>query len=391
MAIRTAERLSHLPVYLFDKLDAAKAEVEATGVDVIDLSVGDPDKPSPDYVVDTLRETALDDSNHHYPSFKGLPEYRRAVAHWYRKTFNVNLDPDTEVLSVIGTKGGMSALPLALVNPGDPVLLPDPCYPAYIPGIIMAAGKVESMRLLPEKKFLPDLSEIPSDVAKAAPLMVLNFPGNPTAALGPLSFFEEVVAFANEHDIVVVHDAPYSEAVYDGERQPSFLEAPGAKEVGIEFHSLSKSFNMPGWRIGHAVGHREVIAALGRVKSNLDMGVFPPIQHAAISALTGSDAFTKARRDEYEQRRNVLCDGLGSLGWKVNRPPATFFVWTPVPDGSGDSSVFADRVLREAGVLITPGLGFGEGGEGYIRIALTVEVDVCRQVVERLEKAGLKF
>ncbi len=391
MAIRTAERLSRLPVYLFDKLDAAKAEVEATGVNVIDLSVGDPDKDSPDYAVDALRETALDGRNHHYPGYKGLPEYRQAVAHWYKKTFNVELDPESEVLSVIGTKGGMSALPLALVNPGDPVLLPDPCYPAYIPGVIMAAGEVANMPLVPEKGFLPDLSAIPSDVAKAAPMLVLNFPGNPTAALGPISFFKEVVAFAKEYDIAVVHDAPYSEACYDGNRQPSFLEAPGAKEVGIEFHSLSKAFNMPGWRIGHAVGNADILAALGRVKSNLDMGIFPPIQHAAIAALTGSDTFTKARRDEYQERRDVLCDGLDSLGWKINRPPATFFIWTPVPDGSTDSAAYADKVLREAGVLITPGAGFGEGGEGYIRIALTVEIDVCKQVVERIAKAGLKY
>ncbi len=391
MALRTAERLSHLPVYLFDKLDAAKAEVEAGGMNVIDLSVGDPDHPSPDYAVDALRETALDGKNHHYPSFKGLPEYRAAVASWYKRTFHVELDPATEVLSVIGTKGGMSALPLALVNPGEPVLLPNPGYPAYIPGVIMAGGEVVDMKLYPEKNFLPDLTEIPSDVAKAAPMMVLNYPGNPTAAIAPLSFFEEVVAFAKEHDIVVVHDAPYSEAAYDGKRQASFLEAPGAKEVGIEFHSLSKAFNMPGWRIGHACGRAEVIAALGRVKSNLDMGIFKPIQHAGVAALTGSDAFTKARAAEYEERRNALCDGLDRLGWKVNRPEATFFLWTPIPDGTKDSAVFADRVLREAGVLITPGIGFGSNGEGYIRIALTVDVNKLQEVISRLEKSGFTY
>ena len=232
MAVRPAERLSHLPVYLFDKLDAAKAEVEAGGMKVIDLSVGDPDKPSPDYAVDALRETALDGKNHHYPSYKGLPAYRQAVAHWYKKTFNVDLDPNSEVLSVIGTKGGMSALPLAFVNPGEPVLLPDPCYPAYIPGIIMAGGQVVHMRLLPEKKFLPDLSEVPSDIAKAAPLMALNFPGNPTAALGPLSFFKEVVAFAKEYDIIVVHDAPYSEGGLRRSAAAEFLGDSRRKGIG---------------------------------------------------------------------------------------------------------------------------------------------------------------
>lgn len=391
MNIQGADRLKHLPVYLFDDLDAQKAAEQAKGVDVIDLGVGDPDRPTPQYIVDALKRAVDDPRNHHYPSYKGLPEYRRAVAHWYRQQYGVEADPNTEVLASIGSKSGVAALPMALCNPGDVVLIPDPCYVAYIPGIIMAGAEVRYMPLLEKNGFLPDLDAIPAEDRKRAKLMLLNFPGNPTAALAPLPFFEKVVAFAKENEIVVCHDAPYSEAVFDGNRQPSFLEARGAKDVGIEFHSMSKVFNMSGWRCAHAVGNAKVISHLGKVKSNTDMGVFHPIQHAAIAALTGSMDFAREMARIYQRRRDILCDGLNELGWNVLKPPATFFVWTPVPEKGTPSIEFASKVLNKAGVLITPGRGFGEHGEGYIRIALTVEEDVCRTVVERIRGAGLVY
>ncbi|MBI1387716.1 MAG: aminotransferase class I/II-fold pyridoxal phosphate-dependent enzyme [bacterium] len=391
MEIKGSERLKQLPVYLFDALDAMKAEEQAKGVDVIDLSVGDPDRPTPKYIVDALKQAADDPKNHHYPSFKGIPAYRKAVAGWYKSNFNVELNPDNEVLLCIGSKRGVSDLPMALVNPGDVVLVPDPCYTAYLPGILFAGGEVHFMPLKEENDFLPDLDAIPEDIRRRAKLMLLNFPGNPTAALAPLSYFEKVVAFAKQYDIVVSHDAPYSEAVYDGNRQPSFLETPGAKEVGIEFHSLSKVFNMSGWRVAHAVGNKDVLACLAKVRSNADMGAFQPIQHAAITALTGTMDFTRETTQAYQRRRDVLVNGLNELGWNMRKPLATFFIWTPVPEKGVLSGDFAERVLRKSGVLITPGRGFGEGGEGFIRIALTVEEDVCGQVVERLKNAGFVY
>ncbi len=391
MNIQGAERLKELPVYLFDDLDNQKAAEEAKGVKVIDLGVGDPDRPTPKYIIDALKQAVDNDRNHHYPSYKGMPEYRKAVAHWYKNNFKVELNPDSEVLSCIGSKRGVADLPMALCNPGDVVLIPDPCYTAYIPGIVMCGAEVYYMPLLEENGFLPDLEAIPEDIRQRAKLMLLNFPGNPTAALAPLSYFDKVVAFAKENNIIVSHDCPYSEAAYDGKRQPSFLEAEGAKDVGIEFHSMSKVFNMSGWRCAHAVGNAEVLGYLGKVRSNVDMGVFPPIQHAAIAALTGTMDFTREMCQIYQKRRDVLCDGLDRLGWNVTRPTGTFFIWTKVPQPGVSSGDFAKEVLLKSGVLITPGSGFGKHGEGYIRIALTVEEDVYTEVVDRIEKAGFVY
>lgn len=391
MNIQGADRLSKLPVYLFDDLDAQKEAEEAKGVKVIDLGVGDPDRPTPNYIVDALKQAVDDDKNHHYPSFKGLPAYRKAVAFWYKSNFQVDLDPNSEVLLCIGSKRGVADLPMALCNPGDVVLLPNPCYTAYIPGVIMAGAEVHFMPLLEQNDFLPDLDAVPSDIRKKTKLMILNFPGNPTAAIAPISFFEKVVAYAKENEIVVAHDAPYSEAVFDGNRQPSFLETPGAKDIGIEFHSMSKVFNMSGWRCAHVVGNAKVLSYLGKIRSNADMGVFEPIQHAAIAALTGSMDFTREMASVYQRRRDVLVEGLNSLGWRVRKNPATFFIWTPVPEPGIGSIEFAKKVLQKAGVLITPGRGFGEFGEGYIRIALTVEEPVCREVIERIRSAGFVY
>lgn len=391
MKIQFADRLSHFPVYLFDALDAAKAKQEAKGVDVIDLGVGDPDRGSPDYVVEELIRTAQDDANHHYPSYKGLPALRQAVADWYRRTFAVELNPADEVLPVIGSKGGMAHLPVAFCNPGDVVLISNPCYPAYRPGIALAGAESYEMPLLEQNGFLPVLADIPSDIARKAKLMLLNYPGNPTAACATPEFFQDVVAFARQYEIIVCHDAPYSEISFDGRKQPSFLQAAGAKEVGVEFHSCSKTFNMPGWRVGYMVGNKDVVAGLGKLKSNVDMGIFHPIQYAAIKALNAGPEFTAASARLFETRRNALVEGLNALGWNVIVPGATFFLWTRVPDGKTPCAEFAAAVLERAGVLISPGTGFGSLGEGYIRIALTVEIERLREAVERLKKAGFVY
>lgn len=391
MNIQAAERLNQFPVYLFDALDQQKAEQESKGVQVIDLSVGDPDRPTPGYVVEALREAVLDPKNHHYPSFKGLPAFRKAVAGWYKRIHGVELNPDREVISLIGSKAGMSGLPLALVSPGEVVLVPDPCYPAYLPGIVAAGGESHFMPLLESRGFLPDLDSIPEELCRRTKLMILNFPSNPTASICSLNYFEKVVSFARRHEIIVAHDAPYSEIVFDGNRQPSFLEAADAKEVGIEFHSMSKTFNMSGWRCAFAVGNADVIGALGKLKSNLDMGIFEPVQHAAITALTGSMDFTEEMCRLYERRRDILLEGLERLGWNPRKSPATFFLWTPVPEEGVSSGDFATKVLTRSGVLVTPGTGFGPHGEGYVRIALTVEEEQMREVIERLDKAGLRY
>lgn len=390
MKIETADRLRHFPVYLFDDLDNQKAAAQAKGIDVIDLGVGDPDRPTPDYIIDVLCEKARDDRHHHYPSYKGLPEYRKAVAHWYKQRFGVDLDPNSEVLGLIGSKIGVALLPMALCNPGDLVLIPNPCYTAYRPGITMAGAEIAELPLLEKNGFLPDLSAIPSDVARKAKLMLLNHPGNPTAALATPKFFSDVVKFANDHNIAISHDAPYSEATFDGEVALSFLETPGAKEVGVEFHSCSKVFNMPGWRCAYASGNGEILAALGKVRSNIDMGQFEPVQLAAAAALTGPMDHPRKMARMYQERRDALCAGLDELGWKVIWPKATFFVWTRVPTDmkSGD---FAKELLAKAGVLISPGTGFGALGEGYIRIALTVEVDRLKEAVQRIKDAGFVY
>lgn len=391
MDIKAAERLNDFPVYLFDKLDADKKEVQARGMDVISLGQGDPDEGTPSDIVEELYKAAKDPENHHYPSFKGLPEYLEAVAGFYKDNFDVDLDPGPEILSLIGSKGGMGRLPLAMVNPGETILCPDPCYPAYIPGMILAQAKIHSMPLLAENDFLPDLTKIPEDVARAAKLMVLNYPNNPTAAVATREFFAEVVEFAKKYDIVVAHDAPYNMMVFDETEHLSFLQTPGAKDIGIEFHSMSKLFNMTGWRCAFVAGNSTVIAALSKLISNTDMGIFKPIQHAAIKALKNGTAFIDKMNALYTRRRDVVVSGLRELGWKVDLNKGSFFVWLPVPEEGRESIPFALELLQKTGVLITPGRGFGEHGEGFLRIALTVDEDRLKEVVQRIRDAGYVY
>ena len=382
-----AERLKRLPPYLFKEIDRKKAEVRAKGVDIIDLGIGDPDLPTPGHIIEALQEAAVDPPNHRYPSYSGMLEYRAAVADWYRRRFNVDLDPEKEVLALIGSKEGIAHTPLAFINPGDISLVPTPAYPVYNTATIFAGGESFFMPLTRENGFLPDLDAIPEDVARKARLLFINYPNNPTAAVAEVGFFEKVVAFARKYEILVCHDAAYSEMAYDGYRPPSFLQAEGAKEVGIEFHSLSKTYNMTGWRIGFAAGNKEAVEGLGAIKSNMDSGVFQAIQIAGIKALRHDQSCVKEMIDVYTRRRDLMVEGLRKAGFALDAPKASFYLWVRVPDGY-TSAGLATRLL-EKGVVVTPGNGFGEPGEGYFRIALTQKRERLQEALERIRAVKL--
>ena len=380
-----ASRMSNLPPYLFARIDEMKAEQRKLGADLIDLGVGDPDLATPPHIVEALCTAAKDPKNHHYPDYAGMPAYRSAVAGWYKKRFGVTLDEKKETLALMGSKDGIAHIAEAFVNPGDYVLAPSPGYPVYRTGTLFAEGNVHEMPLLRENNFVPVLADIPKKVAKAAKILYINYPNNPTAAVAPAGFYKEVVDFAQEHNIVVVSDNAYSEIAYDGYRAPSFLGTKGAMEVGIEMHSLSKTYNMTGWRIGMAVGNAEVIAGLGRVKTNVDSGVFDAVQHAAVTALSGPQDCVKDACKIYQERRDVLVKGLQRLGFDVPLPKATFYVWMPVKD----CMAFSARLLTEAGIVATPGIGFGSSGEGYVRFAITRPVARIEEAIERMRRMNL--
>lgn len=384
IAIEKAERLKTLPPYLFKELDRRKEEVRNQGVDVIDLGVGDPDLPTPAHIIEALCRAAGDPANHRYPSYSGMHAFNAAAAGWYKKRFNVDLDPRREVVTLIGSKEGIAHIPLAFIDPGDTALVPDPAYPVYNTGVRFAGGTSHFMALTRENDFLPDLDAVPGKVADGAKLMFLNYPNNPTAAVASMAFFEKAAAFARAHNIIVCHDAAYTEMAFDGYRPISFLEVEGAKEVGIEFHSLSKTYAMTGWRIGFAAGRAEVVEALGQVKSNIDSGAFQAVQWAGITALEADQVCVEEMNREYQARRDILVEGLEKLGLSVFTPRATFYVWIQVPEGM-TSAAFAGRLLTEAGVVATPGNGFGAAGEGYIRMALTVNRNRIQEAVKRLE------
>jgi LL-diaminopimelate aminotransferase len=384
--IELAARVKNLPPYLFATIDKMKQEAKAKGVDLIDLSIGDPDIPTPGHIVEAMK-TAVEKAEHHrYPSYEGMLSFREAVAGWYKRRFDVTLDPATEVLSLIGSKEGIGHIPLAFVEPGDTVLVPSPGYPVYPVGVMFAGGESFFMPLREENGFLPDLKAIPEATLKKTKLMFINYPNNPTSAVAPKSFYEEVIALAGKYNIIVCHDAAYSEVYFDGEKPLSFMQIDGAKDVGIEFHSLSKTYNMTGWRIGFAVGNREVLAGLGKIKSNLDSGVFQAVQEASITALNTDEAILSEIRKTYQERRDTLYEGLKTMGIEVIKPKASFYLWAKVPK-QFDSSSFVAHILDKAGVLTTPGNGFGAPGEGYVRFALTVPVWRMKEAVERLRKA----
>ncbi len=388
MEIELARRLAKLPPYLFAEIDRAKKAARARGVDIIDLGVGDPDTPTFPNIVARLREAAGEAAYHRYPSYEGLPAFRAAVARWYQKRFGVGLDADTEVVSLIGSKEGIAHISLAFVNPGDLNLVPSPGYPVYNIGTLFADGVPHFMPLRRENGFLPDLDAIPDDVAARAKLMFINYPNNPTAAVADRAFFERVVEFARRHSVIVCHDAAYTELYYDGHKPMSFLEVEGAREVGIEFHSLSKTYNMTGWRIGFAVGNAKVIAGLGKIKTNVDSGLFEAIQMAGIEALEGPQEPQAELRRMYQRRRDVLVGGLRQIGLDVDAPAASFYVWFPVPKGQ-TSAGFAKLLLEKAGIVATPGNGFGDAGEGYARMTLCLPEQRLQEAVERIRTAGI--
>jgi LL-diaminopimelate aminotransferase len=385
--IKKAERIQKLPPYLFAEIDRLKREVAARGVDLINLGIGDPDTPTPPHIVEALRRSAGNPANHRYPDYEGLLSFRQAAARWMQSRYGVAVDPATEVVSLIGSKEGIANTAVAFVDPDDVVLVPDPGYPVYHIGTQFNGGTTYRMPLRRENGFLPDLRAIPDEVARRAKLLWLNYPNNPTGAVAPRGFFEEAIRFAERHGIIIGHDAAYAE-IYFGERPPSILELPGGRDVAIEFHSLSKTFNMTGWRVGFAVGHPELIAGLGKVKTNVDSGVFQAVQEAAIAALESEPAVVERLRALYRERREVLVGGLRDIGLQCDPPAGTFYVWVPVPRGQ-TSAGFAKTCLTEAGVVVTPGSGFGEAGEGYIRFTLCSPAERLREAVGRLR--GLRL
>ena len=378
-----ARRLTELPPYLFVEIDRKKREAAARGVDIINLGIGDPDIPTPASIIRALAKAAREPANHRYPESEGLDRFRQAVADWYQRRFGVVLSAQREVLTLIGAKEGIGHLPLAVVNPGDVVLIPDPAYPVYRAGTIFAGGEPYVMPLRRENGFLPDLDAIPASIRDRTRLMFINYPNNPTGAVASVDFYRQVVDFAARHNIIVAQDNTYSEICFEGYRPPSFLEAPGARDVGIEFHSLSKTFNMTGWRIGFAVGRAEVIEALRQVKSNLDSGAFQAVQEAGIAALALAESISARNSRIYQRRRDVLVRGLRKIGLEVESPRATFYVWPRVPKGF-DSASFVTTLIERAGIVCTPGNGFGVEGEGYARFALTADVTRLREAMARL-------
>ncbi|HEY3194402.1 MAG TPA: LL-diaminopimelate aminotransferase [Candidatus Dormibacteraeota bacterium] len=380
--------MSRIPPYLFAEIDRKVQEKKRAGVDVISLGIGDPDLPTPARIVSVLQEAAADPSNHRYPSYFGLGELREAITGWYRDRFGVTLDPATEVLPTLGSKDGISHVPLALVDPGDVVLAPDPGYTVYVTGAVMAGADPYVMPLTAENQWLPDLNAIPAEIAERARIMWLNYPNNPTAAVAERDFLVHAVEFCQRHGIVLCHDAPYSEIAFDGYRPLSLLEIPGSKEVGLEFHSLSKTYNMTGWRIGWVCGRADLVALIGQLKTNIDSGIFQAVQWAGIEALNGGEEETKAACEVYARRHRRVADTLNALGWSIRPPRATFYVWAPVPKGY-DSIGFAGHVLDQVGVNVTPGVGFGAHGEGYFRLSVTAPDARLDEAMTRLRRLRL--
>jgi LL-diaminopimelate aminotransferase len=387
--MRLAKRIEKLPPYLFAEISRKIAEKRAQGVDVVSFAVGDPDIPTPSHVIDALCQAARDPANHRYPETDGLPDLRRAIARWYERRFDVPLDPDREVLPLIGSKEGIGHIALCFIDPGDLALVPDPGYPVYSGGTMFAGGDCYFMPLTEESDFLPDLEAIPAAVARRAKLMWISYPNNPTGAVAELDFFEQVVRFAKKHGIAVCHDAPYTEVAFDGYRPVSFLQAAGARDVGVEFHSFSKSYNMTGWRIGMVVGNATMVDALMRVKSNLDSGIPQAIQRMAIAALEGPQECIAEHNAIYQRRRDRLVAALAGMGLKVRPPKASLYLWARLPEGR-ISLEFASRLLDDIGVVVTPGIGYGPHGEGYVRLSLTIPDEQMEEGLRRLAgwKAG---
>ncbi|MFA5039778.1 MAG: LL-diaminopimelate aminotransferase [Candidatus Omnitrophota bacterium] len=385
MNISLSRKLESLPPYLFAEIDAAKRKARAEGRNIIDLGVGDPDIPTPAFIIEKLHEAAQDPRNHRYALDQGMPELKEAIAAWYKQRFQVDLDPQTEILPLIGSKEGIAHLPLAFVDKGDITLVPDPGYPPYRNATILADGKPYNMPLRASHAFLPDLESISEKIAQKAKLMFLNYPNNPTSAVADPAFFEQAAAFGEKHQVIICHDAAYSEVAFDGFKPVSFLQAPGAKAAGVEFHSLSKTFNMTGWRLGWVCGNASVVAALAKVKSNIDSGIFQAIQVAGIAALERGAAVIEQNNKIYSERCQIFTDGLKNLGWKVEKPKASFYIWAKLPKKAKSSVEFAKILLERANIVATPGVGFGKSGEGYVRFAMTLDKEKLKEAVERMK------
>ncbi len=388
--MENSNRLKNLPPYLFAEIDKMIMKAKQSGVDVISFGVGDPDMPTPENVVNKLQQAVEDPSTHSYPSYEGLYEFRKAVSDWYKKRYNVEYDPDKEIVSLIGSKEGIAHFPFCYINPGDTALIPDPGYPVYKTAVLLAGGKTFTIPLLKENNFLPDLNAIPEKKAKEAKLMFINYPNNPTGAVASEDFYKKVIKFASENNIIIAHDAAYSEIGLDGYNPPSLMQFEGARDVAIEFNSLSKPFNMTGWRIGWAIGSEELIEALGRIKTNIDSGIFEAIQYAGIEALKNCEENINVMTKVYAERRDLIVEGLQNLGWKVEKNNATFYLWYEVPAGY-TAKEFSTEVFKKTGVFLTPGIGYGQYGENYIRIALTVKKERIKEALQRLKDSDFIF
>lgn len=388
--ITPAERVSALPPYVFARLDELKARAREQGLDLIDLGMGNPDGPAPQPVIEAAIAALQNPANHGYPPFEGTASFRRAIANWYRRRYDVELDPDSEALPLLGSKEGLAHLALAYVNPGDLVLVPSPAYPAHFRGPLIAGGTLHSLILKPENNWIIDLGAIPDEVAQRAKILYFNYPSNPTAATAPREFFKDIVAFARKHEILLVHDLCYAELAFDGYQPTSLLEIPGAKEIGVEFHTLSKTYNMAGWRVGFVVGNRHIIQGLRTLKTNLDYGIFAALQTAAETALQLPDVYVNEVQARYRRRRDFLIEGLGELGWTIPKTKATMYLWVPCTQGMS-STDFALNVLQQTGVVVTPGNAFGVAGEGYVRISLIAECDRLAEVLRRFKQSGIYY
>ena len=369
--MRMAKRIESLPPYLFVEITKKIAEKRAKGEDVVSFAIGDPDIPTPPHIIDKLCQAARDPANHRYPESEGLPELRQAIAEWYQKRFGVSLDPDKEVLPLLGAKEGIAHIALCFIDPGDIALVPDPGYPVYAIGTMLTGGQPYYLPLSERNNYLPVFNSIPEHIVKRAKLLWINYPNNPTGAVADLDFFQRTVEFARQNDLAVCHDGPYSEVAFDGYQPVSFLQADGAREVGVEFHSLSKSYNMTGWRIGMVVGNAVMVDALKRVKSNLDSGIPQAIQYAAIEALRGPQDCIQEHNAIYQRRRDLVVDMLNSIGLEAKSPKASLYVWAKVPEGYTSADLATD-LIEQVGVVVTPGAGYGQGGEGYVRLSLTI-------------------
>jgi len=390
MAFEEAKRLRDLPTYVFDTTDRLKTEERSKGKDLIDLSMASPDFPTPAPVVEAMKRALDEPVNHRYPSFDGLPEFRKAASKWCHEQYKIDVDPNREIIPLIGSKEGLVHLAFAFIDQGNTTLVPLPAYPAHFRGTLLAGGTPVVMPTSQKTGYVPDLSVIDGSVANKAKLMFLSFPTNPTGAVAPIEFFEKAVAFCKKHSIILIHDFAYAEIYYDGNKPHSLLEVHGAKDICLEFHTLSKTFSMAGWRIGFVIGNHELIASLRKMKTNLDYGLFAATQRAGIAAMELPKTYLDEMRGKYRERRDTLISGLQRLGWRTEKPKGSMYVWIEVPKGYNSTSFFM-ALLQKAGVVVSPGIGFGDLGEGYVRIALIDTKERIAEAINRMEKAGIRY